>query len=100
MSATNGPGISERRLVPIGSVYMTNRKKVFVFKCTERPCNRKTYTRMYDLRRHYDGAHASQGPKFWCPYEGCERSARGGGPSFPRKDKLKDHVRSMHNGGD
>jgi hypothetical protein len=80
----------------IGEVHRDQENSAYFFKCCNTKCNHKTFRRMYDLARHHDGAHATGGPAFWCEADGCERSAVQGGRSFPRKDKLHDHVRKMH----
>jgi hypothetical protein len=82
----------------IGSVHRDQETSAYSFKCCDLKCNHKTFRRMYDLARHYDGTHATAGPEFWCVADGCERSAFVGDRPFPRKDKLKDHVRKVHGG--
>jgi len=49
-----------------------------------------------DILRHYNGAHAVKKKAFWCPKDGCARNRVGGNNPFPRKDKLKDHLRQAH----
>jgi hypothetical protein len=68
------------------------------FKCRESRCHRRSYGRVAELRRHYDVAHAPTKPAFWCPVTACERSQGIGGRCFPRKDKLRSHLRSVHGG--
>lgn len=60
----------------------------------------QTFGRWADLKRHHNGAHAAAPTIFWCEYEGCPRSRKVGNSPFPRKDKLGDHVRVMHEGED
>jgi hypothetical protein len=86
---TTAPGVL------IGTVYSTDKTDDFVFRCGFLTCVNRSFKRWYDLKRHHDGAHAVTKPAFWCHVGDCERSAIGG-RSFPRKDKLHDHVRKMH----
>jgi hypothetical protein len=79
--------------VVIGSI-LSNGK----FKCRETRCRRRSYGRVAELRRHYDVAHAPTKPAFWCPVTACERSRGIGGRCFPRKDKLRSHLRNVHRG--
>ena len=60
-------------------------------KCT------KTFTRQPDLDRHRDTIHLKT-KQFWCTAPGCNRSESYAGVKrpFPRKDKLNDHVRKVH----
>lgn len=59
--------------------------------CTYPQCSRtKPFNRKFDLDRHMK----SHGPReFGCPVHGCKRQ---GDKGFPRKDKLRDHVRQKH----
>lgn len=82
----------------IGTIYSTSDADTFVFKCFHEACHPKSFGRWYDFKRHYNGAHAVEVPQFWCAVDGCERSDRPGGRSFPRKDKLREHVRKVHVG--
>jgi hypothetical protein len=79
----------------IGTVYSTDTTDAFVFRCGFSACANQSFNRWYDLKRHHDGAHAAAKPDFWCHVVDCDRSMIGG-RSFPRKDKLHDHVRKMH----
>lgn len=65
------------------------------YKCNVLRCARKTFSRPAELRRHYDTVHIVK-RQFWCLVQSCERSVSAGGKPFPRQDKLRDHVRSMH----
>ncbi|KAH7350418.1 hypothetical protein BKA66DRAFT_431107 [Pyrenochaeta sp. MPI-SDFR-AT-0127] len=80
----------------IGSMHSTEDPDAYIFKCCSPKCKGKTFGRWYDLKRHHDGAHASQRKVFWCEEPGCKRSAAIGRRPFARKDKLMDHVRKMH----
>lgn len=84
--------------IAIGIVYSTSDADAFIFKCFHEACRPKSFGRWYDLRRHYEGKHAAETPQFWCTVKGCERSDGPGGRSFPRKDKLGEHVRKVHAG--
>jgi hypothetical protein len=77
--------------VIIGSLLKSGR-----IKCTSRRCVRRSFGRQAELRRHYHGAHAPVKLTHWCPVPLCERSSGAGGRPFHRKDKLRDHVRTMH----
>jgi hypothetical protein len=66
------------------------------FKCNHANCEYRTFSRPAELKRHHTTTHASRKPALWCPFAMCERSATIGAKSFPRKDKLKDHVRQKH----
>lgn len=79
----------------IGNIYRNDETGSYFFQCCNSRCSQKFFRRLYDLGRHHDGRHSTKGPQFWCAVEGCERSAMGG-RSFPRKDKLKDHLRKTH----
>ncbi|OSS53705.1 hypothetical protein B5807_01620 [Epicoccum nigrum] len=65
------------------------------FRCLVSECHR-SYGRWPDFLRHYNGAHAVKKKAFWCPKDGCARNRVGGNNPFPRKDKLKDHLRQAH----
>jgi hypothetical protein len=82
----------------IGTISYQAESDNYIFKCSIPRCKHKTFTRWYDLRRHHDSTHSNDGPAFWCHVNGCERSETPGGRSFPRKDKLGDHVRKAHRG--
>jgi hypothetical protein len=53
-----------------------------------------TFSRLPDLKRHYNGTHASEPILFWCREAGCDRSA--GNRPFHRKDKMMEHMRTKH----
>ncbi|KAF2824762.1 hypothetical protein CC86DRAFT_258502, partial [Ophiobolus disseminans] len=80
----------------IGCMYSTDDPSTHIFQCGSPTCRKKTYTRWYDFKRHYNGAHAMERPMYWCDFEGCPRGEEVGGRPFPRKDKLNSHVQSMH----
>ena len=54
-------------------------------------------SRANDLDRHYKAQHHSPGlkPEFNCQVEGCNRREM----PFNRKDKLREHLRNIHNVG-
>jgi hypothetical protein len=66
------------------------------FKCNHANCEHRTFSRSAELKRHHATTHAAHKQAHWCPFAMCERSAAIGIKSFPRKDKLKDHVRQKH----
>jgi hypothetical protein len=80
----------------IGNIYRNEDTGAYFYQCCNRRCSDRSFRRLYDLGRHHDGRHSSEGPRFWCIVPGCDRSAAVGGRSFPRKDKLSDHVRKVH----
>jgi hypothetical protein len=84
----------------IGNVYREDESGIFFYQCCHRSCSHTSFRRIYDVGRHHNSKHkhATAGPHFWCTVDGCDRSAVMGGRSFPRKDKLNDHVRKMHRG--
>lgn len=64
------------------------------FVCIHPGCSRtKPFTRKGDLDRHMK-SHSP--PEFGCPIHGCKRQ---GDDGFPRKDKLRDHMRQKHRMG-
>lgn len=81
----------------IGVVYCTGGPRKYLFECNYSNCG-KTFQRSYELERHYTGLHAPDSEKeaFWCPKEGCSRNKATGHSPFPRKDKLRDHLRNYH----
>lgn len=64
--------------------------------CVESDCAGLTFGRQAELRRHYHNFHAAHKSNFWCPVSACSRSAVAGAKPFLRKDKLKDHIKSVH----
>jgi hypothetical protein len=76
--------------VVVGSVLKSRR-----LKCAKLTCGR-TFGRMAELRRHYNGTHVKKRGPYWCEEPLCKRSKGLGHRSFHRKDKLKDHVRMVH----
>jgi len=68
--------------------------------CTVLGCTR-SFGRKYDLNRHLKTIHS--GVIHWCPVTGCERSNRFAGASrlagvgFKRLDKLRGHMKKVHN---
>ncbi|KAF2854059.1 hypothetical protein T440DRAFT_267321 [Plenodomus tracheiphilus IPT5] len=75
----------------IGSVSLNGR-----LQCDKASCVGRSFGRIAELRRHFEGAHAAQKPQFWCHESSCARSAVAGDHPFYRKDKRDDHVRKMH----
>lgn len=69
------------------------------YQCPFPTCTETTFGRPAELKRHHASCHKGFGtkkPKYWCPISGCERSKTGDGDSFPRKDKMMDHLERMH----
>ena len=64
--------------------------------CTRWTCPRPDCKRLFhreaDFKRHLP-VHDQSQRDFPCPADGCER---GGSNGFPRKDKLRDHMRAKH----
>jgi hypothetical protein len=85
------PTLPEPSLVMAWTLrYNGNRKFV---ECGFPGCDR-TFSRLPDLKRHYNGTHASEPILFWCPEAGCDRSV--GNKPFHRKDKMKAHAWTKH----
>ena len=64
------------------------------YHCREEHCD--TATKGWsDLLRHTRNKHCKKSKTFPCTHIGC---SRGGENGFPRKDKLKDHINSVHKG--
>lgn len=80
----------------ICSVYSMGHPDACLFRCHDSKCQDKTFSRWYDFKRHYNGAHATTPIVYWCEVEGCVRSKAVGNRPFPRKDKLDNHVEKMH----
>lgn len=68
----------------------TNRPESDRYVCLIAKC-RHTFSRPSDLDRHMKSRHCP--PTFDCPVDDCNRKA---GKGFPRKDKLRDHLRQKH----
>ena len=81
----------EQDITTIGSV-LSNGK----FLCAAKGCERLTFGRQADFRRHHTSLHAAIKPNFWCQVPTCRRSMIRGGTAFSRKDKLAAHVREWH----
>ena len=64
--------------------------------CTRWTCPRPDCKRLFhreaDFKRHLP-VHDQSQRDFPCPADGCER---GGSNGFPRKDKLREHMRAKH----
>lgn len=63
------------------------------YPCRVPNCARR-FKRMPDLMRHYS-IYCTRADKFPCDVIGCKF---GGDNGFPRKDKLRDHKRKVHEG--
>ena len=70
---------------------LKNRLEATRWSCARPDCTR-IFHRWADSRRHLL-VHDQNQPGFPCPIEGCDR---GGSNGFPRKDKLRDHMRAKH----
>jgi hypothetical protein len=69
------------------------------YKCSSPSCQRATFGRLAELKRHHASKHGTSGvrrPQYWCPIDGCDRSKRFQGNAFPRKDKMTDHLSRVH----
>ncbi|KAF2029288.1 hypothetical protein EK21DRAFT_20385, partial [Setomelanomma holmii] len=66
------------------------------FKCLQQGCGHKLFSRQAELRRHYDTIHSYRKPEFWCIATRCPRARVNRRLPFPRKGKLRDHVRKKH----
>ncbi|KAF2125840.1 hypothetical protein P153DRAFT_94865 [Dothidotthia symphoricarpi CBS 119687] len=86
----------ESAFVKIATVYSPGSSSTAVFSCQSPGCAGRTFSRWPDFKRHYDGAHALEKTIYWCHVSECERSEADGKSPFPRKDKMKDHVRKVH----
>ena len=64
------------------------------YLCREESCSVKAKT-WADLRRHTKSVHCKKPRRFPCHFPWCKRSGDNG---FPRKDKLTDHIRNVHEG--
>jgi len=64
------------------------------YHCNEQYCQFIT-KRWRDLQRHYSTRHCKAPKKFPCHVLGCKY---GGENGFARKDKLKSHVKNVHEG--
>lgn len=77
---------SERTLERIQRLLMCTR-----WTCPHPDCKR-LFHREADFKRHLP-VHDQSQRDFPCPADGCER---GGSNGFPRKDKLREHMRAKH----
>ena len=64
------------------------------YRCPEEHCSVTSKT-WADLRRHTKNIHCKKPIKFSCHVPWCKRS---GDDGFTRMDKLRDHVRNVHEG--
>ncbi|KAJ9669205.1 hypothetical protein H2201_000556 [Coniosporium apollinis] len=60
-------------------------------------CKKNQFTRGADLQRHIKTVHVRD-EAFYCEVKGCRRHehAIGGQRPFPRKDKMMEHMRTVH----
>ncbi|KAL2036778.1 hypothetical protein N7G274_010502 [Stereocaulon virgatum] len=74
--------------------YDTTRNEAGVKKliCKQEYCKYST-KRYSDIKRHYAAKHCKNAKKFPCHIIGCKFSGDNG---FPRKDKLRDHLKASH----
>jgi hypothetical protein len=79
----------------IGSVYDPCTGESMQYICDQCDGEKRSFTRPTDLQRHFRSNHAQAKPEYWCPFPGCHRSDSRNNP-FPRKDKMRDHVRKRH----
>jgi hypothetical protein len=82
--------------IMIGSMYAAGSPDSYIFKCHDPKCASLSFKRWYDFKRNYNGSHAAAPTVYWCDFEGCPRSRGVGDRPFTRKDKVKDHVDSVH----
>ncbi|KAF9691863.1 hypothetical protein EKO04_010086 [Ascochyta lentis] len=69
------------------------------YQCPFSTCTELTFGRPAELKRHHASCHKGYGskkPQYWCPVSGCDRSKVGHKGSFPRKDKMMDHLERAH----
>ncbi|OAL54048.1 hypothetical protein IQ07DRAFT_641055 [Pyrenochaeta sp. DS3sAY3a] len=95
------PESSNEDFVVIGIILSNGSIRTDRYKCHELDCAASSFGRLADLKRHNASKHhrnSANRQSFWCPVEGCKRSRNGGGEPFPRKDKMKDHLRCVHRG--
>jgi hypothetical protein len=83
----------------IGSMYSTDSHDSYIFKCHNKKRVSLTFGRWYDFKRHFNRAHPTAPTVYWCDFEGCARSRGAGDRPFTRKDKVKDHIDSVHGEG-
>ena len=74
------------------------------FKCSHPDCADEHFNRHADFRRHYSAFHEARPIQYFCSVSGClrsrEPSGRSKGRSFgPRKDKMEEHMRTVHHKG-
>lgn len=79
----------------VGSARSKRRSTIKVLRCEVDGCDYKgTFARKYDLERHTSAKHG-QGRTFTCGALGCFKR-KNQRCTFPRSDKLVDHIRAMH----
>ena len=86
----NQPSMINSPSLPAVSHDRITRQRSSRYVCLEANCDR-TFSRPSDLDRHLKSRHYL--PTFNCPVDDCDRKGRRG---FPRKDKLRDHLRQKH----
>ncbi|KAI9684548.1 MAG: hypothetical protein M1822_005636 [Bathelium mastoideum] len=92
-NASQYAGVSEIA-GPFGLEGWTQQTDAVRPRCEWPGCN-VTFSRPYERDRHVQSQHLGQG-QVWCSVSGCKRSVACGGKPFPRRDKLNEHVRRMH----
>jgi hypothetical protein len=94
------PAPRQQKHITIGHVLTSTDGGKDVYKCVDPQCEDKTFGRLADLKRHRTSCHRARGSKqgeYFCPVPGCHRSKTGRKGSFPRKDKMIDHLTKAHN---
>jgi hypothetical protein len=85
----SGPSMNQPAQTRLG-VVSSQENSGFKYECDQDGCS-TTFNRQYDLKRHYNGAHAINPTLYWCEVSGCSHNK-----GFPRRDKLNDHISKMH----
>ena len=94
--STSTPGLPQGNSVAdiaLGSTSTPPNARNNMNRVTCTLCN-KVYARTADLNRHFR-THDPNAKKHGCPAPGCKYAGNNG---FPRRDKLRDHVRARHPG--
>ena len=69
--------------------------KMFL-QCRIPGCANAKFGRWAEFTRHHRTAHDPNAPKYWCPFDSCERGQVAGGHWFARSDKRDEHMRKVH----
>jgi hypothetical protein len=66
--------------------------------CPYHECSDLLFGRPTELRRHTKAFHTDTTAALWCPAYDCPRNKDYGNDPYPavRKDKIKEHIRKMH----